>query len=78
MSRRGNCLDNAAMESFFGALKSECFYLSSFSSIEQLQVELRKYIDDYNHRRIKIKSKGLSPVQYRTQPLAAWQLNRPT
>ena len=69
MSRRGNCLDNAVMESFFGTLKSECFYLNRFSSIEQLQVELRKYMHYYNHHRIKSKLKGLSPVQYRTQSL---------
>ncbi|MDR6585441.1 transposase InsO family protein [Herbaspirillum frisingense] len=69
MSRRGNCLDNAAMESFFGTLKSECFYLTRFSSIEQLQIELRKYMHYYNHHRIKSKLKGLSPVQYRTQSL---------
>ena len=68
MSRRGNCLDNAAMESFFGTLKAECFYLERFSSIEQLRVELGKYIHYYNHHRIKSKLKGLSPVQYRTQP----------
>jgi len=69
MSRRGNCLDNAAMESFFGTLKSECFYLNRFSSIEQLQIALRKYMHYYNHHRIKSKLKGLSPVQYRTQSL---------
>ena len=68
MSRRGNCLDNAAMESFFGTLKSECFYLKRFTSIDQLQKELREYIRYYNHYRIKSKLKGLSPVQYRTQP----------
>lgn len=67
MSRKGNCLDNAAMESFFGTLKSECFYLSKFSSIDQLKMALRKYIHYYNHHRIKTKLKGLSPVQYRTQ-----------
>ncbi|XBA59537.1 IS3 family transposase [Herbaspirillum huttiense] len=67
MSRRGNCLDNAAMESFFGTLKSECFYLTRFSSIDQLQTEIRKYIHYYNHHRIKTKLKGLSPVQYRTR-----------
>lgn len=67
MSRRGNCLDNAAMESFFGTLKSECFYLQRFSCIDQLQTEIRKYIHYYNHHRIKTKLKGLSPVQYRTQ-----------
>lgn len=71
MSRRGNCLDNAAMESFFGTLKSEFFYLNKFMSINQLQQGLRRYIHYYNHERIRLKLKGLSPVQYRTQPLAA-------
>jgi transposase InsO family protein len=68
MSRKGNCLDNAAMESFFGTLKSEFFYLNKFSSIEDLQAGLEDYIHYYNHDRIKLKLKGLSPVQYRTQP----------
>ncbi len=66
MSRRGNCLDNAAMESFFGTLKSEFFYLNRFESIEQLQAGIRQYIHYYNHDRIRTKLKGLSPVQYRT------------
>jgi putative transposase len=67
MSRKANCLDNAAMESFFAILKTELFYLNRFDSIEQLQAAIRRYIHYYNHRRIKIKLKGLSPVQYRTQ-----------
>jgi len=71
MSRKGNCLDNAAMESFFAVLKSEFFYLNKFSSVETLQTGLKRYIRYYNHDRIKMKLKGLSPVQYRTQPLAA-------
>lgn len=71
MSRKGNCLDNAAMESFFGTLKSEFFYLNRFESIEQLQVGIRQYIHYYNYERIRTKLKGLSPVQYRTQALAA-------
>lgn len=71
MSRKGNCLDNAAMESFFAVLKSEYFYLNKFSSVDELQTGLRKYIHYYNNDRIKMKLKGLSPVQYRTQPLAA-------
>lgn len=71
MSRKGNCLDNAAMESFFGTLKAEFFYLNKFSSVAQLEKELADYIHYYNHDRIKLKLKGLSPVQYRTQPLAA-------
>ncbi|MGP9700993.1 MULTISPECIES: IS3 family transposase [Halomonas] len=71
MSRKGNCLDNAAMESFFGTLKSEYFYLNRFDNIEQLQAGIRHYIHYYNHERIKTKLKGLSPVQYRNQALAA-------
>jgi putative transposase len=71
MSRKGNCLDNAAMESFFGTLKSEYFYLNKFDNIEQLEHGLHQYIHYYNHERIKIKLKGLSPVQYRTQPFTS-------
>jgi len=69
MSRKGNCLDNAAMESFFGTLKTEFFYLNKFANVEELQSGLRRYIHYYNHERIKLKLKGLSPVQYRTQSL---------
>jgi len=71
MSRKGNCLDNAAMESFFAVLKSEYFYPNKFRSVDELQVGITNYIHYYNHDRIKLKLKGLSPVQYRTQPLAA-------
>lgn len=67
MSRKGNCLDNAAMESFFATLKSECFYLKKFTSLDELERALRQYIHYYNHDRIKLKLNGLSPVQYRTR-----------
>jgi transposase InsO family protein len=68
MSRKGNCLDNATMESFFGTLKSEYFYLNQFESVKELEKGLKEYIHYYNNDRIKTKLKGLSPVQYRTQP----------
>ncbi|MGU7776413.1 IS3 family transposase [Burkholderia sp. MR1-5-21] len=71
MSRKGNCLDNAAMESFFGTLKSECYKGHRFTCVEHLRDTLDHYIHYYNHERIKLKLKGLSPVQYRTQPLGA-------
>ncbi len=71
MSRRGNCLDNAAMESFFGILKSELFELDQCASIDQLHTELVRYIHYYNHDRIKLKLQGLSPVQYRARFAAA-------
>lgn len=67
MSRKGNCLDNSIMENFFGLLKSELLYLREFKSIEEFRMELEKYIDYYNNKRIKEKLKGLSPVQYRIQ-----------
>ena len=67
MSRKGNCLDNAVMENFFGLLKSELLYLREFSDIAEFRDELEKYIYYYNNCRIKGKLKGLSPVQYRVQ-----------
>ena len=67
MSRKGNCFDNAAMESFFATLKAEYFYLSDFENVEQLSVGLKSYIDYYNRHRIKSKLGGMSPVEYRLQ-----------
>ena len=69
MSRKGNCLDNAVMENFFGLLKSELFYFEKFESIEDFREKLDEYIDYYNNRKIKVKLKGLSPVEYRTKSL---------
>ena len=69
MSRKGNSPDNGMMESFFGILKSEMFYgyEKSFKSLNQLEQAIVDYIDYYNNKRIKVKLKGLSPVQYRTK-----------
>jgi transposase InsO family protein len=67
MSRKGNCYDNSVMENFFGILKSEFFHNQKFSSVDHFTKELSEYIDYYNNRRIKVKLKGLSPVQFRIQ-----------
>jgi transposase InsO family protein len=67
MSRKGNCLDNAVMENFFGILKSELLYLQEFESIEQFILELKEYIDYYNNKRFKLKLNGMTPVQFRSQ-----------
>lgn len=66
MSRKGNCLENAVIENFFGLLKSVLLYLEEFESMEHFKLELDNYIHYYNHKRIKAKLKGMSPVQYRT------------
>ncbi len=71
MSRKGNCLDNAVMENFFGLLKSELLYLQEFESMEHFKAELLDYLDYYNNRRIKAKLKGLPPVIHRLQALSA-------
>ena len=66
MSRKGNCMDNGAMENFFGRLKVEMFYGEKFENVNVFIDELKRYIDYYNYERISIKLKGMSPVQYRT------------
>ena len=71
MSRKGNCLDNAVMENFFGLLKSELLYLQTFDSMEHFKEELIAYLDYYNNRRIKAKLKGLPPAIHRQQALSA-------
>jgi len=70
MSRKGNCLDNAVMENFFGLLKSELLYLQEFDSIEHFKAELMEYLEYYNKRRIKVKLKGLPPAVHRMQALS--------
>ncbi|RHJ47671.1 hypothetical protein DW121_15110 [Bacteroides sp. AM10-21B] len=66
MSRKGNCLDNAMAENFFGIMKSELLYAQTFESAKELIDALEEYIDYYNNKRIKIRLNGKSPVQYRT------------
>lgn len=65
MSRRGNCFDNAVIESFFGTLKTEYFHFAAPSCIDALQAGVHDYIHYYNHERIKLGLQGLSPVEYR-------------
>ena len=71
MSRKGNCMDNGAMENFFGRLKVEMFYGEKFENVNAFIDELKKYIHYYNNERISLKLKGMSPVQYRTHSQAS-------
>jgi putative transposase len=65
MSRKGNCLDNAIIENFFGILKSELFYLKKYTSIFELKKEIEEYIYYYNNERIKLNLNEMSPIKYR-------------
>ena len=67
MSRKGNCLDNSMMESFFGLMKNELLYVNHFESLDRFETELKKYIAWYNTKRVKLRLKGMSPAQYRSQ-----------
>ena len=61
MSRKGNCLDNAIMENFFGIMKEELLYLQEWDSIDRFKIELRKYIRYYNNDEAKRKEPGSIP-----------------
>lgn len=65
MSRKGNCLDNAIVENFFGTLKSELYYLKKYKSVNELKKDIDEYIQYYNKERISLALNGMSPTQYR-------------
>ena len=71
MSRKGNCLDNAVAENFFGILKTEMYHGETFNDANELIQSIKEYIEYYNHKRIKLQLKGLSPIEYRNQALVA-------
>lgn len=69
MSRKGNCLDNSKMETFFATLKKAIWFgrEKEYRSSDQLIAAIDDYIDWYNNERIQAKLKGLSPLQFRKQ-----------
>lgn len=67
MSRVGRCIDNGPMESFWGTLKCEKYYLHTYRSFEELKKDIEDYIRFYNYERLQAKLNGLSPMEYRTK-----------
>lgn len=69
MSRKGNCLDNSKMETFFATLKKAIWFgrERDYKSPQELIFAIDDYIDWYNKERIQVKLKGLSPLQFRKQ-----------
>jgi putative transposase len=67
MSRRGNCLDNASIESFFSHLKTEALQHHHIQDPEQAQIIIQRYIRFYNEERLQLKLNKLTPVEYRRQ-----------
>ena len=65
MSRVGKCIDNSPMESFWGTLKCEKYYLNKYDTYEELTHAIEEYIFFYNHNRLQKRLNGLSPLEYR-------------
>lgn len=70
MSRRGNCLDNAPMESFFGHFKDEVDYKEA-ESLADLHTLVLEYMNHYNHTRKQWTLKKMTPASYRSHLIAA-------
>ncbi|WP_432419152.1 IS3 family transposase [Ligilactobacillus acidipiscis] len=71
MSRKGNCLDNAPIESLFNLLKRESLNRCKIWNIEELNLITEDCVQWFNDQRISLKTTGLSPVEYRKQVLGS-------
>jgi transposase InsO family protein len=69
MSRKGNCLDNAATEQVFGHLKDEFYTGRSFDSYTQFRQELGNYVTYWNTKRRQQHIQGHTPEEYRSMSL---------
>jgi putative transposase len=70
MSRKGNCWDNASMETFFGHMKDELEYRDC-STIQELRARVNDYIEYYNSGRYQWTLKKMTPDEYRNHLLVA-------
>jgi transposase InsO family protein len=70
MSRRGNCIDNAPIESFFGHLKDDVDY-KACKIFDELYPRIAEYMQYYNHERPQWNRKKMTPVGYRNHLLTA-------
>jgi putative transposase len=67
MSRVGRCIDNGPMESFWGTLKCEKYYLHRYETFEELTKAIDEYIYFYNNERYQERLNGRSPNEYRAK-----------
>lgn len=65
MSRVSRCIDNGPMESFWGIMKSEMYYLHKFQTYEELVAAIMEYIHYYNNNRYQKRLNCMTPLEYR-------------
>ena len=70
MSRKGNCLDNACIESFFSHFKTECFNRNRFHTPQEVKKAVDQYVTYYNHKRFQKKLNNLTPIEFRRKDVA--------
>lgn len=71
MSRKANCIDNAATEQLFGHVKDEFYRGREWKTFEDFKRDLEEYIVHWNTSRRQVRLKGLTPEEFRNQALAA-------
>ena len=69
MSRKGNCHDNAPIESFFNLMKRECLNRYRIDDLTSLRKLVDGYVDWFNNARVSRTQNGLTPVEYREQTM---------
>ncbi|WP_220752423.1 IS3 family transposase [Apilactobacillus xinyiensis] len=69
MSRKGNCLDNSPIESFFSLFKREWLNNFEIKNIDMLTKLTEQYLYFFNNERISLKTKGMTPIEYRNHSM---------
>lgn len=65
MSRKGNCWDNAPMESFWGKMKCEWLYGNHYKTCEEARAAVFEYVEIfYNRQRIHASNGYITPEEY--------------
>ena len=71
MSRVGHCIDNGLTENFWGIVKSEMYYLNTFTDEQSLRNAIADYMTFYSNERAQMRFKGKTPAEVRAEALSS-------